>query len=280
MKSAIGVALISFLLLSVAAAALSVTPASTLLNPHDSYPKAFEFSVGNADSEAINIDVTVDGNLKDYIIIDSFDKTVPAGGNGKVKFTVNLPKGITPGNYKSNINAVSKATAGGSVGVKIAVAHVVWFDLLFPGRHIRPNLVVRIFPGNELDVIAQAISDGAENVTGVQITTTVYLPGGAELKTFSGTKDVAVNSSDFVNGQVKVDNPEQGEYKITMSATYDGKTVTAEQTVVLAGAPAPSTVENVATGATAIIAGQDNTVLYALILIILTLLVYIALKKR
>ena len=57
-------ALLSLLFLAAAAVAISITPSSTALNPHDVYPKTFEFSVGNADNQQMAVDVTVDGNLR------------------------------------------------------------------------------------------------------------------------------------------------------------------------------------------------------------------------
>ena len=273
--------LLSFILIVPLAEALSVTPSSTQLNPQEQYPQTFEFFVGNPDGTMATIDVTVEGNLKDYITIDSYDETIPASGQSKVRFTVNLPENTEPGNYKSEIKIIPKETIGsGGVGFKVAVAHVVWFDIPFEGKHLRTNLILNRHPNNMIDVVAQAINDGTEDVEGAEIAATFYSPNGNVIKSFDGIKDVEVGMGATINSLITIDEPMEGEYKAVMSIVYDGETVSEEKTAVLMQAAEETSSGETTTTGVAEIVGSDNTVLYALIIVVVVLLGYIFLKRK
>jgi len=275
-------ALFSFMLLATAAAALSASPASTNLNPKATYPQTFEFFMTNTENTPMSLDVAVDGNLKDYITVNSFDSVLPANGKGNVSFTVNLPKDIAPGNYKSSVLVTSSEVfGGGGMGIKIAIAHVVWFDLPYPGKHITPNLVVRTQPVNMLEVVSQAINDGTESVPSVEITTNVYSPKGEVVKTFSATQAAPANSSAIVSGRVTIDNPEKGDYKAVMEIKYDGKTVSSESKITLATTETSSVGEAAqAAVATVIGSSSSNLPVYILVAAVLVLIGYIVLKRK
>jgi len=280
MRQAIAI-LLSFILLVPLVAALSVSPSSTELNPSDPYPKTFEFNVINNEKAAVSIDVTVDGNLKGYITVNSYEKSIPVGGSSKISFIVNLPKNMQPGDYASKINVALKEVESGGVGVKLIVAHVVWFNLPYQGQHLKPNLIIKYHPDNNLEAVAQAISDGTESVKGANITLTIYSPDGRILGTYSEMRDVDVNSSSSVVGKVKVDEPAKGEYRAMMEVSYSGQKASAEGKITLAG-EVQSTIGGEGTqGASAsITGGQDNTLMYALIAVVLILAMYIIYSRR
>lgn len=261
-----------------------MSPSSTALDPNGKYPQSFVFSITNTDSALMDMDITVDGNLKDYITIDSVDRPIPMGGTGKIRFTVDLPKDVKPGSYKGLINVISKnVVSGGGVGVRMAIAHVVWFDLPYQGEHIQPNLILRTRPINTLEVVAQAINDGTQTVPAAEITAVVYSPSGKVIKAVNGTKEVPVNSSAIVSGREDVQNPEEGEYRAVMTISYNGQTLTQEQNLTMVSAP-PQQAAAMVPQATATIIGQasagDNTILYLLAVIIAAIVLYVLLKRR
>ena len=274
--------LISFIFLAPLACALSITPSSTELDPNWEYPQTFEFNVGNPEDSLAGVEVSVDGILKDYISIDSFDEVIPANGEGTVRFTVNLPQDMEPGSYRSEIRVTSKeVSTGGGMGFKIAVAHIIWFDIPFEGKHLKPHLILNQHPNNMVDVVAQAINDGTEDVTGAEISAIFYSPDGELIESFSGIKDVEVGMGATVNKLVTIEEPKEGEYRAVMTINYDGESVSKEKTAVIAqAAQGTGSGEGAGTIGITQVLGTDSTALYLLIIAVIVLAGYIVLTRR
>ncbi|MEM5814826.1 MAG: hypothetical protein QXD77_03335 [Candidatus Aenigmatarchaeota archaeon] len=283
LRNALAAILFSFIILAPAACAISVAPSSTELDPHASYPQSFEFAVNMQEDKQMGMDVVVEGNLKDYINVDSYDKVIQANSQGKVRFTVNLPKDIAPGSYRAEIKAIpSEATQAGSVAFRMAVAHVVWFDLPFEGQHLRPKLTLSTHPNNVLAITASVVSDGTENVTKAVISGTLYSPKGDIVTTFESTESIDFNSGTNVNELVTIEDPVPGEYRATMKVSYDGKEASTEAAITLAQAETgvAGTEGAIQTSITSITGGQDSTLIYALIAVMIILAGYIILTRR
>lgn len=277
------IALLVFLLIIAApVAAISVTPSSTNLNPSDTYPKTFEFNLVNTDGSDIGISLSISGNLKDYITVTSFDETIAPGHSGKVVFSVDLPKDIAPGSYRSEITATAgQAAATSGAGVNIAISHVVWFDLAYPGKHLSPKVQMMHHPDGMLYAVAYGINDGTEDVTGAKIDVTIFSPNGEKLADASGSGDIPVNTSDAVTANVSVKSPVAGEYRAKMTLEYDGQTVSKEETITLSEQGGQATAQQTG-GAATIISPQQagGEIMYPLVLAVLALTAYIIFTRR
>ena len=215
---------ISILLVSNVSA-IGITPARTTINFEPGLERVVDFKILNSESKDMNLQIYVDGDLKDYVQIlgDSQFNMKDSQGSKKMQYIINLPSVLSPGLHKAEVvvadipqeNSKEKA----HVGAALAVATQIYVHVPYSGKYLEADFKV---DGNtDKRFIIALAHRGDETVSSVSAEIHIYDLEGSEIKVLD-TNEISINPSESAEIIAKWDSEvEKGRYVAKAILNYD-----------------------------------------------------------
>ncbi len=234
-----------------------------------------EFFVVNSDEYSMDINMSVESELKDYVSISEYTFLLgpksTASGIKPLNFTVSLPEKIEkPGPYKIIIYATQyKPEAPGQqgLGARYQIGYVFRVFVPYPGKYV--EFTVKIENPNinqSMRFLVSAVNRGNQTIDNAYIKFYLYDPENRQVADFM-TESKKIAPTEYVNfiKEWFVENVRPGRYRLKTEVWYDGEKL--EQTKeFMIGSPtakilnvmAEPIVEGMIGKITALVAGEWN----------------------
>ena len=223
----IAVFVLMFLVVVPSVSAIGITPGRTTIDFEPSLTREVGFTITNTENKNMNVAFTVQGDLKDYISIDSNVVSFSSGESSKAfSYGINLPGSLSPGLHTANIIAVELPedidNPGMTIKATVSVVTQVYVYVPYPGKYLDAGLdVVNNENNNLISFYVPLISRGDEAIEEVE----------ADIEIFKGTERITnVETNKLsINPQERKElsgtwNPNvlPGKYKAVAKIMYDG----------------------------------------------------------
>ncbi|MFH1289871.1 MAG: hypothetical protein ABIH92_00510 [Nanoarchaeota archaeon] len=170
-----------FIVMLQSVLALGTFPGRQTIDFVPGMEKTFTFTVVNSEQRDINVVISAQGELQDYIFIPEVVVRMSASETSKeISYTVKLPQELPPGLHTADVVLVQLPdqfvdTGQMSVGAAVAVLTQVYVRVPYPGKYGEVNL--NVFGPNENGEMTFAVpvfSRGEFALTGVKASVEVY----------------------------------------------------------------------------------------------------------
>ena len=224
--------LLLMILLSQAAFALGVTPASKNLNYEPDRSQTLTLTVRNDEGRAMDAHVHVKGALKEYITLEKESLSFTAAETEKtLSYTIDMPASVEePGVHSTDIIITEKTEEeGGEIALKpnMEVVHMLHCHVPYPQTYAEARMKSSISKDGEPVRIAIPIFNLGENaLKDVWVQLTVTDPSGdtvKELKT--EPRPLSSKKAGEITLEIPVDGLSGGIYYVKAILHYDDKTL-------------------------------------------------------
>lgn len=215
--------------------ALGVTPGRTTLDFSPGLSRTVAFSVVNSGTKDMNVVLSAQGDLKDYISLSTSSASVLAAQNKPFSYTINLPNSLEPGLHVGEIYILevpeSVGAGGSAVLATLAVVTQLHVNVLYPGKFAEAELVIYdANQGADVQFIFPVESKGEFDLTDVKANVDVYNSLGDKVDSFN-TQSISIpggTRKELVYAWT-ADVP-IGNYRAAASLIYDEGTIPLEAT--------------------------------------------------
>jgi len=216
--------------------AIGITPGRTTMDfsPNvQSLDSSAQFTVVNTDAKDMNVAFTIEGELKDYITLDS--EVVSFSKDEKQKsfsYRVQLSEnaGLDPGLHTADIVVVELPedidNPGMVVKATVSVVTQLYVFVLYPGKHLEASLDI-VDKDGKVYFYIPLISRGNETINSVSGEIIIY-ENGKKVENFA-TNDVSLEASEKKELTSVWTDPGEGNYKAVAEIDYDGQKETIEK---------------------------------------------------
>ena len=215
--------------------ALGVTPGRTTLDFRPELEQTVQFSVINSEARDVNVVISVQGELKNYITIEQKEFSMSASEKEhRVSYRVKLPETLKPGLRSAEIVVLqlpdSAETSEAFVGAALAVITQLHIHVSYPGKYAEIDLnVIPAEPGAEVTFIIPVVSRGELDLASVRATIDIYTKLNEKVASVvSDAISVPSKSRGEIVTRWKADVP-VGAYRAVATVVADGQTLTSER---------------------------------------------------
>ena len=222
----------TFLLLAVilmmgSVYALGVSPGRTTIDFEPGAQNTVSFEITNSRGEDIELSLSVDGELSEYIEIGSDKISISASEESKVlSYTINFPDSLEPGVRKGRVIAMEvpkDVDADNSyVGATLAVATQIYVNVLYPGKYATSEMIIRdASEGGDVRFIFPVESKGEFDLDSVGASVDIYNSLDEKVSSFN-TGSIGISSRERreIVYEWRADVP-VGEYRAVATVNYD-----------------------------------------------------------
>ena len=162
-----------FISINVKASAV-ITPPSLVIFHEPSLNKIYSFGLTNKGDSILDLDISVDGDLKDYINVNMQNITLQPKEGVAVVYELNLPEtGLKPGSHLNFIKAkerVQESVSGRGVQAVPEVAFTIEVLVPYPGDYLEAaiNTPDSVQVGDDIDVHLQLNNMGTNDLNNVK----------------------------------------------------------------------------------------------------------------
>jgi len=154
-----------FSLICTSAYAVGVAPARETLDFEPNLEKEMTYYVLNKGTSDIWVDVTPEGELKEYMELEPLHVRIPAKGFKTFQYTLKLPATLEPGTREGSIKVITSTPSGEMSGVsaRLAVLSQLRIIVPYPGHYVSPIISVKDVAVDEpMDVKLKLDNRGTE----------------------------------------------------------------------------------------------------------------------
>ena len=234
MKKLIYLLICIFMISSVYA--LGVSPGRVTIDFEAGAQKAVNFEVINSKGEDIELSLSVDGDISEYISIGSKEISISSSEESKVfSYNLNFPDSLEPGIHKGRIvitEAPKESDSGDShVAARLAVATQVYIKVPYFGKYATSEMVIHdADEGEDAEFIFSVSNEGTFDLDSVRAEVDVYNSLDEQVSSFN-TEPISILSGERreLIYDWRADVP-IGEYRAVATVIYDGEVVNLEGT--------------------------------------------------
>jgi len=214
--------------------ALGVSPGRNTVDFKEGLARDISFEVINSGEEDLELLLSVEGDLAEYVSFSSDKVFISASVKSKIlSYTINLPNNLEPGLRTADIiikGVPESGDSGGSVvWATLAVVTQLHVNVPYPGKFAEANLVIYgANQGGDVRMIFPVISRGEFDLTDVKANVDIYNSVGDKVDSFN-TKSISVPSG--ARKEVVYDwtaDVPIGNYRVAASLIYDEGTIPLE----------------------------------------------------
>jgi len=218
-----------FLLLSPCAQALGIGPTEIEIGFKPNLNYTGVVYVVNSEGYNFPVEMSVDGDLKDYITLSEKEFVLmPKGTPGSIRyvnFTLNLPEKFEkPGAYKSRILATQKVSGEkGTIVSRVRVGAILTVYVPYPGKYVEFEVKIENAEVNKtVKFTASAVNRGNQTIENAYCVFRIYDLQGSVIG--SATTDGKVMEPgrhvEFM-GEWLASNVKPGKYRLVAEISYD-----------------------------------------------------------
>lgn len=207
--------------------ALGVTPGRTTIDFEPGIQKTVSFEIVNSKGENFEVTLSADGELSNYIDIESDKIFVLSSEELKmVSYNINFPESLEPGMHKGRIiiSEVPEEVDGDDsyVSAMLAVATQIYVNVPYPGKYATSEMDIRnANEGEDVRFIFPVTNKGEFDLTSVRANVDIYNSLDEKVSSFN-TTSIAIPSGEKkeIIHKWGADVP-IGEYHAIATVIYD-----------------------------------------------------------
>lgn len=215
--------------------ALGVSPGRTTIDFKPDTQKIVNFEIINSGNSDMNVVLSVQGELAEYISLSSSEIFIPANEHSKtISYSVNFPSSLEPGLRigKIFIMEVPKntETGGSAVLATLAVVTQLYVNVPYPGKYATSEMFVYdANEGEDVTFIFPVMSRGEFDLTSVKANVDIYNSLSEKVDSFN-TNSIKISSGERKElvYKWKADVP-IGEYRAVATVIYDEGVINLEK---------------------------------------------------
>jgi len=208
--------------------AFGISPARKTINYQNGLLKEDgSFDIINKDNKEFDAVIYLDGDLKDYVMLDQNEISFKSDEDvKKIKYTVNLPANFdNPGEHEvriivSEVSKVIGSKESYSIGVKTELVHQIRINVPYPGKYAKAELVSDD-EGGRVKFIVSVYNKGKEDIKNAKAKIQIYNFDELVNTIETDTKSVEVGYKRDLIGTW--DLPDEGTYGVKAIVDYDGQ---------------------------------------------------------
>ena len=216
--------------------ALGITPGRTTVDFRPGLQKTISFEIINSKGENLEFSLSVDGELSDYINLESDRISISSSESSKnVNYNINLPDSLEPGVRTGKVVVTEipeEVDAGDSyVAAILAVATQIYVNVPYPGKYATSGMVVyNANKGEDVTFIFPIINKGEFDLTSVRANVDIYNSLSEKVDSFN-TKSIVIPNGEKKEIVYKwVADVPIGEYRAAATVIYDEGVINLERT--------------------------------------------------
>lgn len=214
---------------------LGISPGRTTIEFVPGLEKQVEFQVINTENKDINIALSVEGSLKDYVnVSDEVVSLSKVESSKKFNYSINLPNELPPGLNTANVMALELPKDINDPGMvlqaTVAVITQVYVYVPYPGKYIEASLdVVSKEDTNTINFFIPIVSRGEEEIGNIEALINIY-KGQEIVSSFNSSKVFTIKTGErreltaFWNPDVS-----DGSYRAVVTIFFDDEIVVIEK---------------------------------------------------
>ena len=225
-----------FLFMAGSVCGLGVTPGRTTLDFQSGLERNVEFEVINTGDANLNLVLSVQGELAEYVSVSSSAVSISTAEHSKTfSYTVKLPADMEPGLHTADVFVMQVPEGGEASGFSVlatlAVVTQLYVYVPYPGKFAVADMVVyNANQGGDVTFVFPIVSRGEFDLTSVKANVDIYNSLSEKIDSFV-TSSIAVPSGEKkeIVYNWKADAP-IGNYRAAATVIYDEGTVNLEKT--------------------------------------------------
>ncbi len=214
---------------------LGLTPARTTINFEPGLQKQVTFSVVNSELKEMNLLVSVQGELAEYVTLgESNIKLLASQDTKEISYSVALPEDLSPGIHTADIMVLQVPNSPESddtyIEATLAVVTQLYVNVPYPGKYAEADLSVFSLDNGNVQFVIPVISRGEFDLTSVKASVDIYTPLNEKVATLN------TNEVEILSGKRKevfaiwdTSNVQPGPYRAVANLIYDEDTMTLEK---------------------------------------------------
>jgi hypothetical protein len=213
---------------------LGVTPGRTTMDFSEGLKKTVSFEILNPSGREMNLILSAQGNLSDYIILDEINVKIPAGEFSKTfTYDVSLPDKLTPGLNTGEVVILElpSGSSGSDTGVNalLGVVTQIYVYVPYPGKYANSRMSIFSDDDGGVSFFFPVVSLGEFDLVSVHANVDIYDNFGDKVDSFN-TKSISVPSGEKKEIVYKWGGEARaGEYRAVASLVYDGEVLSFEE---------------------------------------------------
>ncbi len=225
MKTKIITWIILFLLSFNSLLALGISPAKTTINSEETKSYAGEFLVINNDLEDMDLTISTQGELAQYITLKTKEISLHReGGTGTIYYTLTLPDKIPPGETLGAIIVQQKPSAANenTVSSQLVLYHKIILLGPYPDKYVITKLNFHE-SGNTIRFVSEVENKGKKNIDTIK--TIFYVNDKEQQQQVLETQptSLAVHDDKLLDTTIDKNKFVPGQFEVLAITTYDGQ---------------------------------------------------------
>jgi len=218
--------------------ALGITPGRTTLDYEPEVEKVIPISVLNSKHKNMEVVLSIQGELKDYILIsESKLEFLPSENSKSFNYKLNFPEGLEPGLHTAEIMALEVAKSENSdtyVGATVAVITQIYVYVPYPGKYVEADLnVLDADQNSTATFIVPVMSRGKLGIGEVRALIDIYTGLNEKIDSIE-TDALPLEPGARTELSAKWDvNVNSGNYLAKITVFYDGESRNFEKQFVV-----------------------------------------------
>jgi len=221
-----------FLLSIISVSALGVTPGRKIIDFSPSGQKEASFRIINSEDKALNVKVSVKGDLSNSFSINEQSFVIQPKEERDVSYTLTLPYELDPGTHMQEITIVEvpDSAKDGSIGAVVGVITQVYVRVPYPGKYAQVEFNIESAEEQqEVSFFMPITNLGQEELTQVNAEIEIYNSQGDKIAVVSTEKSsIKIGERKEVVGNWRADVT-PGVYRANALINYDGESINAEK---------------------------------------------------
>ncbi len=214
---------------------IGITPARTTVNFEPGLDKSVSISVVNSEGKDMNLVVSVQGELAEYVTLSETSFSMPASQNLKeLSYSVKLPSGLTPGLHTAEIMILqlpeSKDLDENYIEATLAVVTQLHVHVSYPGKYAEADLSVFNLDDGNIQFVIPIISRGEFDLVNVKASIDIFTSLNEKVTTIN-TNEIKVLSGERkeVTASWDTSSIPAGPYRAVATLIYDEQVLKLER---------------------------------------------------
>ncbi len=214
---------------------IGLTPARTTINFEPNLEKSVDFSVINSEAKNINLVVSVQGELAQYVTLPETSFSMSSTQNSKkIAYNFKLPNELLPGLHTAEIMVLqlpeSKNADETYIEATLAVITQLYIYVPYPGKYAEADLSVFNLDDGNIQFVIPVISRGEFDLVSVKANIDIFTSLNEKVATVY-TNEIEILSKERKEVTALWDTSEiyAGPYRAVATLIYDEQTLKLER---------------------------------------------------
>jgi len=216
-------------------AALGITPGRTTSDFSPGLEREVEFQILNTENKNVNIALSVDGDLAEYVNVTGEVIGLSSAESSKnLKYNIKLPSSLSPGLHIANVVALELPEDFDNpdlvIKATVSVVTQIYVYVPYPGKFIEATLEInKPEDAKNVNFYIPFISRGIEEIENVEAVIDIY-KGEEKMISLNSNKVSLIKTGNRKELLATwIPSVESGSFRAITTITYDGEVIVIEK---------------------------------------------------